>query len=389
MSFKDFNFARKRVLLREDFNVPLDSGAITDATRIDVALPTIRYLIDQQAQVILLSHLGRPTEGQFDTNFSLKPIADYLQQQLSLDIPLVSLGGNMPPATVVLLENVRFNVGEKANDDHLAQQYAALGDVFVMDAFAVSHRAQASTVGISGLLSSVAGPLLEQEVTSITQALAAPKRPVVAIVGGSKVSTKLAVLENLIACVDTLVVGGGIANTFLAAKGINIGNSLFEQDLVPVAKKILQRASSSGKTIWLPTDVTVADSINASTGQIKPVEHIEKHEAIFDIGPDASKELAQLMQNAQTILWNGPVGVFEKPAFSTGTQALTQAIANSAAFSIAGGGDTIAAINQFGAGQAINLISTGGGAFLELLEGKALPAVSALQSMTDKESLWH
>lgn len=371
------------VLIREDFNVPMKNGKITNTVRIDSALPTIKQALSQHAKVILMSHLGRPKEGQFDPALSLEPIAEYLQTALSQDVPLFHLGEPVPSlkgGQIALLENVRFLSGEEENDDALAKQLASLCDVFVMDAFAVAHRAQASTSGVAKFAPiACAGPLLQKELHAIDAILKQPQSPVVAIVGGSKVSSKLELLENLLERVDTLVVGGGIANTFIAALGFNVGASLYEPELVKVAKKLFEKASIEQKTIWIPKEVIVATSLDAPTGHIKKINDIGGDEKILDIAPHAQEELRNIVLNAKTILWNGPVGVFEVPAFSQGTQRLAKAIAESEAFSVAGGGDTLAAVEQFNVEKGISYLSTGGGAFLEALEGKVLPAVAALE----------
>lgn len=374
--------AGKRVLIREDFNVPLKDGKIAHTARIDAALPTIKSALAKEAKVILMSHLGRPEEGHFDSAFSLKPVAEYLSEVLKQDVPLVE-SDNVPPlknGQVVLLENVRFLAGEEKNSPALSKKLAALCDVFVMDAFAVSHRKQASTYGVAEYAPEVcAGPLLQNELTAIDKILKNPKAPVLAIVGGSKVSGKLDLLNSLLEKVDVLVVGGGIANTFLAAKGYPIGASLYEEALIPTATALLAKATSSGKKIWLPKDVIVAETLadNVPT-QNKAVTDVKALEKIFDIGFEARADLAEEISKAQTILWNGPVGVFEIPAFSEGTKALANAITKSSAYSVAGGGDTLSAIAMFQAESGISYLSTGGGAFLEALEGKVLPAVSIL-----------
>lgn len=372
----------QRVLIREDFNVPMKDGAITHTTRIDSALPTIQQALSNNAKVILMSHLGRPKEGVFDPALSLKPIAEYLQTKLKQNITLFQLGDIVPglkAGEVALLENVRFLEGEEENSEALSKQLASLCDIFVMDAFAVAHRAQASTCGVAQAAPiACAGPLLQKELQAVDAILKHPKPPVVAIVGGSKVSTKLQLLENLLNKVDTLVVGGGIANTFLAALGHNVGASLYEPDLMPMAKGLLDKAKAQGKTIWLPEDVVVALSMDAKEGQVKSIFEISEEDKIFDIGPKARDSLSSILLRAKTILWNGPVGVFEVPTFSEGTKCLANAIAQSDAFSVAGGGDTLAAIEQFQVQDSISYLSTGGGAFLEALEGKVLPAVAAL-----------
>jgi phosphoglycerate kinase len=374
----------KQVLLREDFNVPMESGCITDTTRLDAAVPTIKQLQNMGAKIILMSHLGRPVEGEFNKEYSLQPVVDYLQDTLKKTIKLFSLDDEIKLGNneIAMLENVRFYKGEKANDADLSRKFAALADVFVMDAFAVSHRAQASTEGVIRFAKqSYAGPLLEKELHSLQSGLNEAKAPVVAIVGGSKVSSKLDVLNNLIDKVDTIVLGGGIANTFLCAQGISVGASLKENSLINTAKTILSKAQSLGKTIWLPHDVVVANELSKDVKtQVKNCKNILDTDKIFDIGPSSSDELNNIISTARTILWNGPVGVFELEPFAFGTKSLSNAIANSRAFSVAGGGDTIAAINMFNISDKISYISTGGGAFLAWLEGKPLPSVVALQS---------
>jgi phosphoglycerate kinase len=379
----------KWVLIREDFNVPMLDGNISHTARIDAALPTIKQAQKMGAKIILMSHLGRPIEGHFDEAFSLKPIAIYLSKCLGQSVPLFQLDQDIPAlqsGEVALLENVRFLPGEEKNSDELAKKLAALCQVFVMDAFAVAHRAQSSTVGVARFAEvACAGPLLQKELTAIHQVLIHPQRPVVAIVGGSKVSSKLKLLTNLLDKVDTLVVGGGIANTFLAAKGFPMGESLFEQDLVPTAKALLEKAQKLDKTIWLPVDVVVGEQlIKDAKALVKSCNDVQGKDKIFDIGPASQKSLADCIHQAKTILWNGPVGVFEFAPFSEGTKNLAKAIAASDAYSVAGGGDTLAAIEQFQVQDKISYLSTGGGAFLEAIEGKVLPAVLALQKQQEK-----
>lgn len=377
---KALNFREKRVLIREDLNVPIKDGAITSDARIRAALPTIQLALQANAKVILMSHLGRPTEGEYDEQFSMKPVADHLSSLLNTDVAIIKdwqQGFDINNGQVVLLENVRFNKGEKKNDDNLAKAYAALCDVFVMDAFGTAHRAQASTHGVAKFAPiACAGPLLSAELDALETALAEPAKPMLAIVGGSKVSTKLEVLEALSEKVDQLIVGGGIANTFLAATGAEVGKSLCEHDLIPTAKKLLEKV-----TIPMPVDVVVAKEFAENAEAItKDVADIESDDMILDIGPKTAAQFAEIIQNAKTIIWNGPVGVFEFPAFSGGTKAVSEAVATSAGFSIAGGGDTLAAIDQFGISDKVSYISTGGGAFLEYVEGKTLPAVAVLES---------
>ena len=369
----------KRLLIREDLNVPIRDGKVTSDARIRAALPTIHLALEAGAKVILMSHLGRPTEGQFEEIYSLKPVADHLAQLLGKPVRLESAWDNgltLADGDVVLLENVRFNPGEKKDDDALAKAYARLCDIFVMDAFGAAHRAQASTHGVIKYAPiACAGPLLAKELDALQRALHAPARPVVAIVGGSKVSTKLTVLESLSGKVDQLIVVGGIANTFLAAAGKPVGKSLCEVDLIPVAQDLMRKVS-----IPLPTDVVVGKAFSESAvATVKSVDDVEEDDMIFDIGPDTAKHFAGLLASMGTIIWNGPVGVFEFDQFGEGTKTLAFAIAGSAGFSIAGGGDTLAAIDKYGIADQVSYISTGGGAFLEYVEGKELPAVTALQ----------
>jgi len=369
----------KRVLIREDLNVPVSEGRVTSDARIRAALPTIKAALDAGAAVMVMSHLGRPIEGEYDSAFSLAPVAQHLGVLLGQDVGIQAewrAGIDVEPGQVVLLENVRFNIGEKKDADELGRAYAALCDVFVMDAFGTAHRAQASTHAVAKWAKEAcAGPLLMGELNALERALANPSRPMFAIVGGSKVSTKLTVLETLSDKVDHLIVGGGIANTFLKAAGYPVGKSLCEDDLVDTAKALMQRV-----TIPLPTDVVVAKTFSSdATATVKAVADVADDDMILDIGPDSAAALAAQLANAGTILWNGPVGVFEFPAFSKGTDVLSTAIAESKAFSFAGGGDTLAAIDQFGIADQISYISTGGGAFLEYVEGKILPAVAVLE----------
>ena len=380
----DVDLRGKRVLIREDLNVPVKNGVVTSDARIRASLPTIRAAHAAGARVILMSHLGRPDEGVPSEEFSLAPVAARLAELLGLKVRFERewLGGvACEPGEIVLVENVRFNKGEKKNKDELAQQMAKLCDVYVMDAFATAHRAEASTHGVAKFAPvACAGPLLTGELEALEKALGNPKRPLVAIVGGSKVSTKLTVLENLLGKVDKLIVGGGIANTFLAAAGRPIGKSLYEADMVDIARALLERSKSSGVEIPLPTDVVVAKEFAASAeADVKPVVDVAADEMILDIGPDTAERFAAALGGAGTVLWNGPVGVFEFDQFGEGTRVLAQAVARSPAFSIAGGGDTIAAIEKYGVEQDISYISTAGGAFLEFLEGKTLPAVEVLE----------
>jgi len=375
----DLDLAGQRVLIREDLNVPLKDGAVSSDARIRAALPTIEAARSAGARVILMSHLGRPTEGEFAQEFSMAPVAAHLGQLLGVDVPLVADwrdGVELEDGQVVLLENVRFNPGEKKDDEALSQAYAALCDIFVMDAFGTAHRAQASTHGVARFAPvACAGPLLAGELNALEQALSSPARPMVAIVGGSKVSTKLTVLETLADKVDQLVVGGGIANTFLAASGEAVGKSLCEHDLVPAAQALMAKTD-----IPIPTDVVTGKEFSESAAaELKPADAVQNDEMIFDIGSDSAAAIAAILKGAGTILWNGPVGVFEFDQFAAGTEALSRAIAESEAFSLAGGGDTLAAIDKFGIADKVSYISTGGGAFLEYVEGKTLPAVAMLQ----------
>jgi len=376
---RNFNLKGKRVLIREDLNVPVKDGRVSSDARIRAALPTIQAAVSAGARVILMSHLGRPVEGEFDPQFSMAPVAAHLAGLLGKPVPLVSdwRGGvTLADGEVAMLENVRFNPGEKKNGEELARAYAALCDIFVMDAFGTAHRAEASTHGVGRFAPvACAGPLLEGELDALQKALAHPARPLVAIVGGSKVSTKLTVLETLSAKVDQLVVGGGIANTFLAASGKPVGKSLCEHDLIPAARALMQKAS-----IPLPVDVVTAKEFSEdAAASLKAAGDVAADDMIMDIGPVAAAEIAAILRGAGTILWNGPVGVFEFGQFAGGTEAIARAIAASPAFSLAGGGDTLAAIDKFGIADKVSYISTGGGAFLEYVEGKVLPAVAMLE----------
>jgi len=384
----DQALAGKRVMIREDLNVPVDGGVVTSDARIRAALPTIRAAVEQGARVILLSHLGRPKEGEFSAENSLAPVATRLGELLGQPVRLQRDwldGVECAPGEVVLCENVRFNKGEKKDDETLARRMAALCDVFVMDAFGTAHRAEASTHGVARFAPiACAGPLLVGELEALERALAHPARPLVAIVAGSKVSTKLTVLESLLAKVDKLIVGGGIANTFLAATGVAVGKSLHEPDMLDTARALLAQAKARGADIPLPTDVVVATEFAPTAiATVKPVAAVGADELILDIGPQTAAVLAQMLQSAGTILWNGPVGVFEFDQFGGGTRVIAEAIARSPAFSLAGGGDTLAAIEKYGVEQGISYISTGGGAFLEFVEGKTLPAVAALEARAD------
>jgi phosphoglycerate kinase len=380
----DLPLAGKRVLIREDLNVPVQQGAVTSDARIRAALPTLRLALDAGARVIVLSHLGRPEEGKFDPELSLAPVAAKLSELLGKPVPLVQdwLGGvAVQPGAAVLCENVRFNKGEKKDAEPLARQMAALCDVFVMDAFGTAHRAEASTHGVAKFAPvACAGPLLVAELTALERALAKPARPMIAIVAGSKVSTKLTVLESLLDKVDKLIVGGGIANTFLAATGVRVGKSLYEKDMLEIASKLLKRARERGAEIPLPVDVVVAREFAATAhADVRPVDEVADDEMILDIGPDTAEQFAEALKSAGTIVWNGPVGVFEYDQFGEGTKEIADAIARSSAFSLAGGGDTLAAIEKYGVEDGISYISTGGGAFLEFVEGKTLPAVAILE----------
>jgi phosphoglycerate kinase len=380
----DLDLAGKRVLIREDLNVPITDGMISSDARVRAALPTLRSALEQRARVIVLSHLGRPEEGKYDPQLSLGPVAGKLSELLGKPVPLRREwldGVECPPGSLVLCENVRFNKGEKKDSEALSRQLAALCDVFVMDAFGTAHRAEASTHGVAKFAPvACAGPLLVAELEALERALAKPARPLVAIVAGSKVSTKLMLLESLLERVDKLIVGGGIANTFLAATGIQIGKSLCERDMLEMARKLLARARARGAEIPMPVDVVVAREFAATAhADVRPVGEVADDELILDIGPDTAEQLTAILQAAGTIIWNGPVGVFEFDQFGEGTKAIANAIANSKAFSIAGGGDTLAAIEKYGVEDGISYISTGGGAFLEFVEGKTLPAVAVLE----------
>jgi len=386
----DLDLAGRRVLIREDLNVPIEHaagqpGRITSETRILAALPTLKLALDKGAAVMLTSHLGRPKEGQWSAEDSLAPVAKRVGELLGRDVPLVKDwidGVDVKPGQLVMLENCRMNVGEGKDDEALSKKYAALCDVFVMDAFGTAHRAQASTHGaIRFAKVACGGPLLMAELDALAKALDKPARPLLAIVAGSKVSTKLTLLENLVARVDQLIVGGGIANTFIAASGHNVGKSLVEMDLLDTARRIIADAKSRGAEVPVPTDVVVASEFKADApATVKRVADVADGDMILDIGPETSARYAALIAKAGTVVWNGPVGVFEFDAFGNGTETLARAIADSNAFSIAGGGDTLAAIEKYGVADRISYISTGGGAFLEFLEGKELPAVAALKA---------
>lgn len=379
INLSDLDLKSKRVLIRQDLNVPIKDGRVTSDKRIKASIPTIEMALKQGARVMLMSHRGRPTEGEYSDDFSLQPVADRLSELLNTTVNLAKDwldGVEMDDGDIVLCENVRFNVGEMSNDDELSKRMASMCDIFAMDAFGTAHRAQASTHGVAKYADvACSGPLLSGELEALEKALDNPKRPMVAIVGGSKVSTKLTVLESLSKIVDQLVVGGGIANTFIAAQGNNVGKSLCEDDLIPIAQKLMQDCE-----IPVPTDVVTGKEFSEnSIAETKSSDNVIDDDMIFDIGPDSAKQLSDIMKNAGTIVWNGPVGVFEFDQFAGGTETLAMAIADSDAFSIAGGGDTLAAVDKYGIEDRISYISTGGGAFLEFLEGKILPAVEILQ----------
>ncbi len=381
----DLDLAGKRLLIRQDLNVPIHNGKITSDARLRASLPTIKLAIEKGASVLLTSHLGRPKAGQFDVEHSLTLVAAWFSENLGRSVPIVTNwidgGLNLQPGQVVLGENTRFLKGEKDDNEELAKKMAALCDIYVMDAFGTAHRAEASTHGVAKFAKvACAGPLLAAELEALGKALATPKRPLAVIVGGSKVSTKLDLLKSLADKADQLIIGGGIANTFLAAVGHNVGRSLYERDMLDTAKEILAKIRARGGDIPLPEDVVVASEFSAEAhAEVRPVNEVEDDEMILDIGPKTRAKLAGLLKNCGTIVWNGPVGVFEYDSFAGGTKALAQAIAESNAFSLAGGGDTLAAVDKFGVADKISYISTGGGAFLEFLEGKTLPAVEVLE----------
>lgn len=375
----DLDLSGKRVFIRADLNVPVKDGKVTSDARIRATIPTLKLALEKGAKVMVTSHLGRPTEGEFDEANSLKPVVDYLNANLDVPVRLVRDyldGVDVNQGEIVVLENVRINKGEKKNDPELGKKYAELCDVFVMDAFGTAHRAQASTYGVAEYAPvACAGPLLAAELDALGKALKEPARPMVAIVGGAKVSTKLEVLNSLSKIADQIIVGGGIANTFIAAAGHNVGKSLYEEDLIPVAKNL-----AASTDIPVPVDVRVGLEFSETAAATeKAVNEVKDDESIFDIGDKSAEQLAEIIKNAKTILWNGPVGVFEFPNFRKGTEIISHAIANSEGFSIAGGGDTLAAIDLFGIKDKISYISTGGGAFLEFVEGKVLPAVEILE----------
>ncbi|WP_448563643.1 phosphoglycerate kinase [Thalassotalea ganghwensis] len=380
----DLALKEQRVLIREDLNVPVKDGKVSSDARLKAALPTIKLALDAGAKVMVMSHLGRPTEGEYNSEFSLQPVVDYLTEALDYPVRLAPNyldGVDVSAGELVVFENIRFNVGEKKNDDVLSQKLASLCDVFVMDAFGTAHRAQASTHGVAKYAPiACAGPLLAGELEALGKALDNPARPLVAIVGGSKVSTKLTVLDSLAKVVDQLVVGGGIANTFIAAAGYNVGKSLYEEDLIDEANRLTKQAQANNGNIPVPTDVVTGTVFSEhAEATLKPVSQVTDEDMIFDIGPDSANALAEIIANAGTIVWNGPVGVFEFDQFGKGTEIIANAIANSKAFSIAGGGDTLAAVDKYQIADKVSYISTGGGAFLEFLEGKKLPAVEILE----------
>ncbi|HCU2538893.1 phosphoglycerate kinase [Pseudomonas aeruginosa] len=384
LKMTDLDLKGKRVLIREDLNVPVKDGQVQSDARIKAALPTLKLALEKGAAVMVCSHLGRPTEGEFSAENSLKPVAEYLSKALGREVPLLADyldGVEVKAGDLVLFENVRFNKGEKKNADELAQKYAALCDVFVMDAFGTAHRAEGSTHGVARFAKvAAAGPLLAAELDALGKALDNPARPMAAIVAGSKVSTKLDVLNSLAGICDQLIVGGGIANTFLAAAGHKVGKSLYEADLVETAKAIAAKAIAAKVKVPLPVDVVVAKEFaESAVATVKAIAEVADDDMILDIGPQTAAQFAELLKTSKTILWNGPVGVFEFDQFGEGTRTLANAIADSAAFSIAGGGDTLAAIDKYGIAERISYISTGGGAFLEFVEGKVLPAVEILE----------
>jgi len=388
IKMSELTLANQRVLIREDLNVPVEDGKITSDARLRAALPTLKLALSQGAAVMVMSHLGRPTEGEFDAQYSLQPVADYLNDALDVNVRLVSDyldGVDVAAGELVIFENVRFNVGEKKNDDALATKLAKLCDVFVMDAFGTAHRAQASTHGVAKFApTACAGPLLIGELEALAKAIDNPARPLVAIVGGSKVSTKLTVLDSLSKIADTLVVGGGISNTFVAAAGNEVGNSLFEADLIPEAQRLCKETD-----VIFANDVTVtregfSDWKHDSATTVKAASEVDAQDDIIDYGPETAAKVAQIIKTAGTILWNGPVGVFEINAFAKGTETISRAIADSSAFSVAGGGDTLAAVDKYDIADKVSYISTGGGAFLEFLEGKVLPAVEILEQRAAK-----
>ena len=376
----DLDLSGKKLLIRQDLNVPVKDGKVISDVRIRASLPTIEFALEAGAAVILMSHLGRPVEGQYEKEFSMAPVAEHLSKLLNRQVLLKEQwldGVEVKPGEVILCENVRFNVGEKKDDEELARKMAALCDIYVMDAFGTAHRAQASTHGVARFAPlACAGPLLARELEALGQALNEPARPMLAIVGGSKVSTKLTVLESLTDIVDQLIVGGGIANTFLAASGFSVGKSLYEKDLIETAKSLMEKTD-----IPIPTDVVVAKEFSETAkAEIKAVENIEEDDMIMDIGPESASKLAEIIREAKTIVWNGPIGVFEYDQFGEGTRTVSNAIGESSGFSIAGGGDTLAAVDKYQIKDKVSYISTGGGAFLEFIEGRQLPAVAVLEA---------
>lgn len=384
LKMADLDLSGKRVLIRQDLNVPIKEGKITSMKRINASVPTLRLALEKGAAVIVMSHLGRPTEGEYAEEFSLKPVAAALSEALGMEVPCVQNwldGVNVRPGQVVLCENVRFNKGEKKDDETLGKKMAALCDIFVMDAFGTAHRAQATTSAVARFAPvACAGPLMVQELEALGKALGTPARPVVGIIGGSKVSGKLTLLDNLSSKVDRLIVGGGIANTFIRAAGFNVGKSLYEEELVAEAKRLMEAAKAAGGEIPVPVDVVVGKEFSETAKAVlKPVNAVADDEMILDIGPATSKLYDEILSKAGTIVWNGPVGVFEIDQFGAGTKALCESVANSPAFSIAGGGDTVSAVGKYKLADRISYISTGGGAFLEFLEGKVLPAVAVLE----------
>lgn len=385
----DLDLKGKRILIREDFNVPMKNGHITSDLRIRAAIPTIKQALKAGGKVMLMSHLGRPAEGHPDESFSLAPVAQALSKLLKMEVPLITRwtdGVNMGEAQVVLLENVRFQHGETDNNVELSKKMASICDIFVMDAFATSHRAESSTCGvIKYAKQACAGPLLLSELDALSRVLDKPVRPVVAIVGGAKVSTKLALLNSLAQKVDQIIIGGGIANTFLAAEGYTVGKSLYEPDLIDEAERLTLEAKARGAEIPMPIDVVVAERMSEDAeSYVRLVSQIDDTEKVFDMGPDSIKQFVSIIKKAKTILWNGPIGAFEIEEFSKGTQAIAKAIAESKAFKVAGGGDTLAAIEKYDIADKIDYISTGGGAFLTVLEGKKLPVIAALEERMNK-----
>lgn len=392
LAMQDVNLKNKNVVIREDLNVPISAGRISNDKRLVAALPTIKYAHEQGARVIIISHLGRPKEGEFTSEFSLAPVAELLSSRLQLKVKLISdWQDNFDPdiydkSDILLLENVRFCKGEQDNNPELAKKIASFCDVFVMDAFGAAHRKHASTYGVMEYAKEVcAGPLLLAELNALEKALKNPKRPLVAVVGGAKVSTKLSVLLNLSKKVDKLIVGGGIANTFIAASGLSIGASLYESSQLTIARTLLEEMTARGAAISMPVDVVVSKELSKdAVAQIKPINRVEQDDKILDLGPDTNKMLAKDLEGAGTIIWNGPIGVFEYDQFASGTESIAKSIAASKAFSIAGGGDTLSAIDKFGVESKISYISTGGGAFLEFVEGIKLPAISMLEQFGNK-----